>query len=261
MTNFKEGNTVQLKGKFYDEPSFKRLDRFNRKYISSLAKRRLKITHIFISCEEIITVYDEISNNSAHVPVAILELAHPKTQITGAWFDECDDKFIPPTPRKQIEPKLVLRIGAWAVPVVDLKQLSRDPAKFEKGVPFQIENIFGGAYSGDTFLTRQGEVRGIRLSHCKLLPDYKPMRKWTLEEIMYAKAFLGEFLTSRQLRLSYKNYENSRRGEEIVLTVGDKRGIARCCPTDDWNYYIGSMVAICKATGRPLPDWIKKGNT
>lgn len=180
VTNFKPGDKVRLKEKFYNETRFLEMDRGSRKYYAALKGKPLIVSKAQTCFLGDYVLVSGIS--TGWLRTELLEpVEKPRPQITGVWFDEATDAFA----------------------------------------------------------------------------ARKAMRKWTLEEIIEAQAFLGEFFTRGRCRLSYKDYAHSIRGEEILITVDGKRGVAKCCPTDDWNYYIGSMVALSKITGRRLPSWIR----
>lgn len=317
MSQFKPGDKVKLKEKFYLEPRFKEMDRTSRKYYANLKGKSLIASKLQTnSCGEYVCVGGD---SVGWLRSELLELVEkPKPQITGVWFDECVGlsigvamehiskgqlcKFDPktgqirPTPRaftdgsidketvrsvvdaiinplfvghanaakpkpelpKPIEPK----VGMWAVPVMDTNPLTGGKrgcsiSPYVQGREFRIGRMYVGSRTGNVWLSAGYGDPGIELAACKLLPNYKPVRKWTLDEIREAQAFIGEFFTRDRRRLSYKDYAHSIRGEEILITVDGKRGVAKCCPTDDWNYYIGSMVALSKITGRRLPSWIR----
>ena len=175
VANFKEGDMVKLKDKFYDEPDFKELDRYGRKSITSLVERELVVIHVYRR----VGVFDGIGNNSWVVPASILELAElSKPKITGVWFDECTD-----------------------------------------------------------------------------YPPKKPaMRKWTEAEITEAKAITCDLFFS----IVGKNFGYKFLDYYCRIHMNGKEFTAKACNTDEPNINIGRMVALCKATGRPFPDWIRK---
>lgn len=91
---------------------------------------------------------------------------------------------------------------------------------------------------------------------CKLLPNYKPLRKWTEAEITEAKCIIAEIEVEGVIysKASALGFE----GTNTNASFNHKESIARCSVHDEYNMYIGSMVALCKASGRKLPSWINK---
>jgi hypothetical protein len=57
-------------------------------------------------------------------------------------------------------------------------------------------------------------------------------------------------------------YIRDESGKDLTIryTAEEADGIhtitAHCSPHDEFNRTIGIMVALCKATGRKLPDWV-----
>ena len=179
MTQFKEGDKVRLKEKFYDEPYFKSCDRFMRKEYAKLLGKEFTVSTKGFTTKKgyYVRLNEMMFKISPHE--SMLELVLPETQITGVWFDECTE-----------------------------------------------------------------------------YPPKKPaMRKWTAAEITEAKViacelFFGE-LYGKLFSYNFKETVCSIRVNGVEFT-------ARPCRTDEPNINIGRMVVLCKATGRPFPDWIRK---
>ena len=162
VTNFKEGDMVKLKEKFYDEPDFKEMPRVYRKHIAQCSK-----------------IFFPYRAAYCQVPASLLELAElSKPKITGVWFDECTE-----------------------------------------------------------------------------YPPKKPaMRKWTEAEITEAKAITCDLFFS----IVGKNFGYKFLDYYCRIHMNGKEFTAKACNTDEPNINIGRMVALCKATGTPFPDWIRK---
>ena len=81
-----------------------------------------------------------------------------------------------------------------------------------------------------------------------------PKRKWTPEEIVQAKCFLAEELIYAKCRFVY---DNVRRKTECYNFETNKLSEAKCAPNDEFNQYIGAVVAYCKTCGVKIPEFIK----
>ena len=82
-------------------------------------------------------------------------------------------------------------------------------------------------------------------------------RQWTDEEIADAQRIIGEIVADVDVVKFYDNLFRSR--ESLVYVNGAQmKGVATCSTRDEYNQKIGRMVALCKATGRKLPEWVKR---
>ena len=225
MAQFKSGDLVKLKDEFYDEPDFKKQTRGFRKHIA-----------------EAKGIIYEHSGMGCSIPESLLELADmPKPRITGIWFDECTD-----SPAKKIEPK----VGMYAK-IIKPKYGERvgDIIRIEK-----VESPARIRYN----TTPHSGIPYSRVSYVgsyELLPNYKPMRKWAESEIVEAKCIACDLFFS----LEGKNFGYKFLDYYCRIHMNGREFTAKACSTDEPNINIGRMVVLCKATGRPLPDWIKKG--
>lgn len=314
VSQFKVGDKVRLKEKFYDEPVFKKMNRDEKKEISKNVGFTITMARSAYPDESRVSCDD--NKGYYTIPESLLELAEKPvvevkreanvgeyvkalentgnccvegkaymvieicTESMGGVYVRCNGHStarcgedsvmlwleeyvvlenykpiaeITNKPTNKIDPK----VGMWA-----------EITKFTYGKPVgsivkitSVEKISDGVFcityldensKGDWFATIPYDA--------KLLSDYKPMRKWTDAEIMEAKAIVAE-----QIYLFFKDDPNTKfgneptEGEDIPSRYHGKRVYAHCCKTDEWNIWIGRMVAMCKATGRDLPAWISKG--
>ena len=133
--------------------------------------------------------------------------------------------------------------------------------------PYKTGDVFkiNSVYSDEQWLTSDDHpYTGVKLTSCELLPYYVPpvkMRTWTEEEIAEAKCIIAEEIMANigkdivLAELEDKNFSvrilNEKSWETKIRT-------SKKCKTDEYNEYIGAMVAICHATGRILPKWINR---
>ena len=227
---FKKGDKVRLKDKFYDEDDFKNDERYIRESIAKIKGQTWTI--------EDITNYDNQKRACSSekdcmwsIPLSLLELVE--------------------TP-KEIEPK----VGMWA-------EIIKEHWGKPVGSIVKIASV-----RGDNSIyyecAKTEHSRGTFFAHeryYKLLPNYKPLRKWTDVEIMEAKSIVAEILYEGEQRIASIGGGNFHDGDIVWAMVNGKIYKAKCCPTDEWNVWIGRMVATCKSAGRALPSWIRKDGT
>ncbi len=92
------------------------------------------------------------------------------------------------------------------------------------------------------------------------LEPYDGIHRHTPEQVAEAQRIIGEIVAG------FRNFEcffirdDSDRELSIYYTKEVRDGMhtitAHCSPHDEFNRTIGLLVALCKATGRKLPDWI-----
>lgn len=77
-----------------------------------------------------------------------------------------------------------------------------------------------------------------------------PKRKWTEEEIVKAKCFLAEELIKGTYKFTYGR-------NRIDCSNGIETATAKCSSKDEYNQYIGAVVAYCKVSGIKIPKFIR----
>jgi len=155
------------------------------------------------------------------------------------------------TVEKKIEPK----IGMWA-------EVIQEHCGKPVGSIVQIVEV---SEAGKVFYkcTTEEHPRGTFTTYTdrlKLLPNYKPLRKWSDTEIMEAKSIIAEGLFEIS-KTGYFHLVPIDDGGQVTLDFCGKIYFSNCCESDEWNIWIGRMVVMCKATGRKLPSWIRKDGT
>ena len=77
-----------------------------------------------------------------------------------------------------------------------------------------------------------------------------PKRKWTEEEIVKAKCFLAEELIKGTYKFTYGR-------NRIDCSNGIETATAKCSSKDEYNQYIGAVVAYCKVSSIKIPKFIR----
>jgi hypothetical protein len=147
---------------------------------------------------------------------------------------------------KKIEPK----IGMWA------KRIGGTVGTISRGGIYQIVNVYSAG--GVSLRVDGGNAEYCFAKYLELLPDYKPMRHWTEAEITEAKCIIAELLFNKTRTFTTTGINEVQSGDQLKAAVYGKTYTATCRPTDEWNYWIGRMVSMCKAHGRELPEWMYK---
>jgi hypothetical protein len=149
--------------------------------------------------------------------------------------------------QKKIEPK----IGMYARVKADT-----DPGNYKKDEIIRIKSIEDRAIPKTRVLFCKNHFHGVYLDEVELLPCHKPMRHWTDEEITEAKCIIAELMFEVTLTVKNKGINNFQAGDQLKTVFKGETYTATCCPTDEWNFWIGRMVSLCKAHGRKLPKWM-----
>jgi hypothetical protein len=233
---FKVGDKVRLKEKFYDEADFKGDDKHQRKEIAKLKGRAWTVNSVDFN-----PVWKQmrVSGDSKcpyTVPLSLLELV--ETPV--------------------VEVKRRAKVEEY------IKIVDAHPTRgqfYRHGDILQIQHF--GCASG---LAQFPKGCCIEDSEYVVLENYvpkeTPLRKWTDAEIMEAKLIIAEiYAVSAYKMVCSHGWDKSENAYLCVVGYCGKTFEAKCCPTDEPNTYIGLMVALCKATRRKLPSWIRKDGT
>ena len=78
------------------------------------------------------------------------------------------------------------------------------------------------------------------LDSCELLPNHKPLRKWTDAEIMEAKSIVADGLFEIS-KTGYFHLVPIDDGGQVTLDFCGKTYFSNCCESDEWNIWIGRM--------------------
>lgn len=230
---FKKGDKVRLKYKFYDEADFKNDERHIRKAIAKI-KGDVWTIHAICSadCNRYSKQWRVCGENDCEytIPVSLLELVEES---------------------KEIEPK----VGMWAEIT-----LYTGASPVGSIVKITAATKTGSGHYRINYTDADTTWWATIPTNAKLLPNHKPLRKWTDAEIMEAKSIVAECLYEVASGTSFVITPISD-GEQILMAIRGKTYFSNCCESDEWNVWIGRMVAFSKATGRKLPSWIQKGGT
>lgn len=94
-------------------------------------------------------------------------------------------------------------------------------------------------------------------------PLPKPKRKYTAEQIQEAKDIVCDIFIDRSRRyreISIARYDKTTSASMDVFDTHTKHRLCAsttCSDADEYNEYIGVMVALCKLTGEPMPSWVR----
>ena len=86
------------------------------------------------------------------------------------------------------------------------------------------------------------------------------LHRHTPDQIAEAQRIIGEIVAGFKFGQCFYIRDESDKDLAIRYTAETADGMhaitAHCSPHDEFNRTIGLLVALCKATGRKLPDWI-----
>ena len=218
----KVGDTVTLIDNFYEHEKFKAEPRIRRKSIASLDGDVFNITHINFS--------NLASTTSGIVWTIPLDLLRK--------VDDTVDKTL----SDEIE-QLVMSFAELIKPVVEM---ARDI----------IENLVEVC---GVDLVEISERINQGMSFQEAI-ESTTLHRHTPEQVAEAQRIIGEIVAGFNLGQRYYIRDESDMELIIRYTAGEADGghtiTAHCSPHDEFNRTIGLLVALCKATGRKLPDWL-----
>jgi len=250
----KVGDKVRLKDKFYDEPDFKNEDRYHRVHLAKNKGFVLPVDDIhYNSYSKQTRVVSKENKGDYTIPISLLEKVEE--------------------PVVQEENTIEARVGMW------FERIGFDNG-LKTGEKYQIASINA---TGDYLVNINGDTMLCLPKNAKLLPHYyskqqeadqrkferrlnnvldrnpQNFRKWTKEEVTEAKCFIAEFiirLNGNGYSVTINYHSTIRIDARIVAGTLVKTASARCSKKDEYNPYIGTMVALCKATNLAMPDWV-----
>lgn len=242
MKQFKKGDTVVLKEQFYEEPRFKEMDRGSRKLYAGFKSVAFVVSEVGLG-----EFGAYVRTSKGWLRAELFELVK-KPEVTAIWYDECTE-YPPKKPVVEVRRKAVN--GEWIKITNGCPSHNQD---YKNGDIFRAEfDTYGKIHRPENYCIYESEY--VVLENYEPA-DYNPKRRWTMEEIQEAKIIVYDlfFHNPECLKLSLHIGHDG-------ITHAERKGehfTAKCCPTGEPNEHIGRMVALCKATGRTLPDWIKK---
>lgn len=212
--------------------------------------------------------------NDAGIPTevpCIIGDSHPLkgTQVTDTWYDEMtsmeqQDKYV--ADKKAHDELLKQHNFIIQEHNYGKKEFMKWVKEHENDQPVPFSKEYYGRGNGKSTKTTNEMINNLG----KIPKEqYTFKRKWTPEEIQYAKNFVYEAMTGVKDNCitvcvdSWSMYSDitatmyHRTGESTWKVMG--KATAKCCPTYSYSFDIGYMVAVCKLLGKELPTWIYGG--
>ena len=142
--------------------------------------------------------------------------------------------------------------GAFTIPISLLEKVEEPVVQEENTIDGQVHN----------YNSKQQDAAQRKFEKwLKTILDRNPQnfRKWTKEEVTEAKCLIADFM----IRLNGNGYSvvitylsTIRTDARIAQGTFVRTASARCSKKDEYNPYIGTMVALCKVTNLAMPDWV-----
>lgn len=129
-----------------------------------------------------------------------------------------------------------------------------------KGKTWSVERVYNGVdpLSGECAFPTGGSRYIIPLDLLRKVDD--GINRHTPEQIAEAQRIIGEIVAGFTEGDYFYIRDESDKELSIRYTAETADGMhtitAHCSPHDEFNRTIGLLVALCKATGRKLPDWV-----
>ena len=232
-------DTVQLIDEYYKHPDFIALPRYMKKILSNHHGKELNVCNNFKILIEV-----KIENDTRiFIPKGILK------PVKVSY------------PRPKVDCSTINTKGIKAGDTVKLIDKYYNHHAYKRGsrkARKEISKLAGKTFSITGVGIRDDELNTDTdcwyavpvelLEHCS-------KRKWTDDEIAEAQRIIGEIVAEAGVICFYDNLLNS--GENRIHYNGVFY-TAVCSDRDEYNKTIGRMVALCKATGRKLPEWVTR---
>jgi hypothetical protein len=233
---------VTLIDNFYEHEKFKREPRDQRKDIAKLKGRVFKFIAISILGDR------AIHDTDCRWPIPLELLRKVDDGINGGWIIT---GMVEP---KKGDPVTSFKPGKKYVYSKELNERETGPST----IGFQWHDMCDGKEVDVTSKSRGS------IGSCVILPQWcyeiPTLHRHTPEQIAEAQRIIGEIVADFKFGQCYYIRDESDRELTIRYTAEEADGMhtitAHCSPHDEFNRTIGIMVALCKATGRKLPDWI-----
>jgi len=278
IEQFKKGDMVRLKDKFYDMPDFKKEPRLVRQAIA-LSRGKIKTVYEVNCANRADFSYDPIGSTNFTVPISLLEKVEeqkdevmPKIKLGGyvvkpaksTTLQEPEHKFkVGDTVKVIFYEVSYLTYMNWFAQFAPeyLKQYKGDCLR--GGAIGEIVAIHEhGVYVGKNqilYAVKVGDYVGlIREDGIELVKSSK--RMWTYDEILQAKNLSKELLEDiflSGLSVAFNVEGNQVRAyNRFGKPYGQREVTAEPSHHDEFNEWIGKCVCLCKLTGNRIPDFI-----
>lgn len=240
----KVGDTVTLIDRPWETDVWNGMDRFYKKYF-------MKLKGTIWTVEKIRTDYfnadydcDDSQNGCPFiVPIDLLRKVDDTIRADRITTGVVDDSVV----KGIVEPKrgdlfrVIGNDGRHMHSVGDVVEFVSDPI----------------SQSYETYCPKTGRTQFV---HKTDLEPYDGIHRHTPDQIAETQRIIGEIVADFKFGQCYYIRDESGKDLTIRYTAETADGMhtitAHCSPHDEFNRTIGIMVALCKATGRKLPDWV-----
>lgn len=89
----------------------------------------------------------------------------------------------------------------------------------------------------------------------RFVENISKKHSYTAEQIAEAQRIIGELVVASRYEEGYEILDDENKKKCWVI-MGYNAYTAHCSEGDEYNLYIGIMIAMCKANGRKVPDWV-----
>ena len=225
---FKVGDKVRFKKEFYKEEYFKKLPRSTRKIAAELVRQGS--FYVFYAGAERVRICN----------------FHGHYDIDASLLEPCK-KDVPKPIVKEVSRKA--KVGEY----IKIVHAVMAGSYYKDGDILKVVRIGGnGVYieCGTVVWLEEYVVLENYVPEEKVIKPHK--RKWTPEEIVQAKCFLAEELIHHHCAFTIGRQKTACYNAETY-----KGAVSKPSPSDEYNEYIGAVVAYCKASGVEIPEFIK----
>lgn len=251
---FKAGDYVRLKKEFYKEDEFKGMSRPLRQCVASLKNGKSNVLGVMDGKSDYGSILVAHGEEVYILPPCIFELAEPEKKPivevrrrakVGEWIKvvnakETKDRYKNGDILKvQISTQnVVLTFG------VNKVICHEEYVVLENYEPKKCDDVFDAmTYSFDA-------LSNALSMHVNLLTK---TRKWTPDEIVKAKCFLASELIFYHCKFVRDGHRTA-----CYNFVTGKSAESKPSPNDEYNEYIGAVVAYCKTCGVKIPEFITR---
>ena len=232
MARFNDGDKVRLKKDYYKNWWFGGLSRDKRKKISEKENRVARVTT------------NDMSDICQEYPNGIIEIRFNDRTFYMVHEDMLE---LVATKVKLSEPKHTVWTDELGNITNEMWEFCRTMLNYPETSPNEVFRKM-----------ENNLIKGITPISIK-----ENKHSYTAEQIADAKQIVSDILLNacrRGWQVSYGFHNN----EDVIwarYVIPEKHPmgeyhVAKCSETDEYNPYIGIMIALCRANGRKVPDWV-----